>query len=59
MEVVGAVLAGNVTYKELSNVLNISVNTVKTHLKHIYQTTGVSNIAAFLSLFHGFTSNHP
>jgi len=59
MEVVEAVLAGNLTYKELSNALNISVNTVKTHLKHIYQTTGVSNIAALLSLFRGFTSNHP
>jgi DNA-binding CsgD family transcriptional regulator len=59
MEVVEAVLAGNVTYKRLSNVLNISVNTVKTHLKHIYQTTGVSNITALLSLFRGFTSNHP
>jgi len=57
MEVVEAVLAGNVTYKELSNALNISVNTVKTHLKHIYQTTGVSNIAALLSLFHGYISN--
>jgi len=59
MEVVEAVLAGNVTYKELSNALNISLNTVKTHLKHIYQTTGVSNIAALSSLFRGFTSNHP
>jgi DNA-binding CsgD family transcriptional regulator len=59
LEVIEAVLAGNVTYKELSKVLNISVNTVKTHLKHIYQTTGVSNIAALSSLFRGFTPNHP
>jgi len=59
MEVVGAVLAGNVSYKDLSKVLNISVNTVKTHLKHIYQTTGVSNITALSSLFRGFTSSHP
>jgi len=59
IEVIEAVLAGNVTYKELSNVLNISVNTIKTHLKHIYQTTGISNIAALSSLFRGFTPNHP
>jgi DNA-binding CsgD family transcriptional regulator len=59
MEVVEAVLAGNFTYKRLSNVLNISVNTVKTHLKHIYLTTGVSNITALSSLFRGYTPNHP
>jgi len=59
LEVIASILAGNVSYKELSSSLNISVNTVKTHLKHIYQTTGVSNIAALSSLFHGYTSNHP
>jgi len=59
LEVIEAILAGNVSYKELSNALNISVNTVKTHLKHIYQTTGVSNIAGLSSLFYGYTSNHP
>jgi DNA-binding CsgD family transcriptional regulator len=58
LEVIEAVLAGNVRYKQLSIALNISVNTVKTHLKHIYQTTGVSNIAALSSLFRGFTL-HP
>jgi DNA-binding CsgD family transcriptional regulator len=59
LDVVEAILAGNYSYKEISKTLNISVNTVKTHLKNIYQTTGVSNIAALSSLFHGFTSNHP
>jgi DNA-binding CsgD family transcriptional regulator len=59
LDVVEAILAGNYSYKELSKALNISVNTVKTHLKNIYQTTGVSNIAALASLFHGFTSNRP
>jgi len=59
LEVIESILAGNVSYKELSNALNISVNTVKTHLKHIYQTTGVSNIAKLSSLFYGYTSNHP
>jgi DNA-binding CsgD family transcriptional regulator len=53
LEVVEAVLSGNFSYKELSNTLNISVNTVKTHLKNIYQTIGVSNVAALSSLFRG------
>jgi len=59
LEVIEAILAGNVSYKELSNALNISINTVKTHLKHIYQTTGISNIAGLSSLFYGYNSNHP
>jgi DNA-binding CsgD family transcriptional regulator len=58
LEVIEAVLAGNVRYKQLSAALNISVSTVKTHLRHIYQTTGVSNIAGLSSLFHGYTSSH-
>ena len=56
LEVIEAVLAGNVRYKQLSAALNISVSTVKTHIIHIYQTTGVSSIAALSSLFHGYTS---
>jgi DNA-binding CsgD family transcriptional regulator len=56
LEVIEAVLAGNVRHKQLSSALNISVSTVKTHLIHIYQTTGVSSVAALLSLFHGYTS---
>jgi DNA-binding CsgD family transcriptional regulator len=56
LEVIEAILAGNVRHKQLSTALNISVSTVKTHLIHIYQTTGVSSIAALLSLFHGYTS---
>ena len=59
LEVIEAVLAGNFSYKQLANALNISVSTVKTHLRHIYQTTGVSNIAALASLFNGYTLNHP
>jgi len=59
LEVIETILAGNVSYKELSKTLNISVNTVKTHLQHIYQTTGVSNIAGLSALFYGYTSNHP
>jgi ATP/maltotriose-dependent transcriptional regulator MalT len=56
LEVIEAILAGNVRHKQLSTALNISVSTVKTHLIHIYQTTGVSSIAALISLFHGYTS---
>ena len=59
LEVIEAVLAGNVSYKGLAAKLNISVNTVKTHLRNIYQTTGTSNIAALLALFYGYSSNHP
>jgi len=59
LEVIEAILAGNVSYKELSSSLNISVNTVKTHLKHIYQTTGVSNIAGLSALFYGYNPYHP
>jgi DNA-binding CsgD family transcriptional regulator len=56
LEVIEAILAGNVRHKQLSAALSISVSTVKTHLIHIYQTTGVSSIAALSSLFHGYTS---
>jgi len=59
LEVIEAVLAGNVSHKQLSVALNISVSTVKTHLIHIYQTTGVSGIAALSSLFHGYTPQTP
>ena len=59
LEVIEAVLAGNVRHKQLSAALNISVSTVKTHLIHIYQTTGVSSIAALSSLFHGYTPQKP
>jgi len=59
LEVIEAVLAGNDNYKKLTAVLNISVNTIKTHLQHIYQATGVSNIDALSSLFSGYSSNHP
>jgi len=63
LEVIEAILAGNVRHKQLSAALNISVSTVKTHLIHIYQITGVSSVSALSSLFHGYTpqtsTNHP
>jgi len=60
IEVIETILAGNSSYKEISAALNISVHTVKAHLKNIYKTTGVSNVAALSSLFHGFSSlNYP
>lgn len=48
-EIIKALLAGNDSYKKLSAALNISVNTVKTHLKQIYQATGIPNINALIS----------
>jgi len=59
LELIEALISGNDSYKKLAAALNISVNTVKTHLKHIYQTTGISNLTALSSLFHGFSSTHP
>ena len=59
LEVIEAILAGNVRHKQLSAALNISVSTVKTHLIHIYRTTGVCSIAALSYLFHGYTPQTP
>jgi len=59
LEVIEAILDGNVGQKELSVSLNISVNTVKKHLQHIYQTTGAVNMAALTVLFSGYPQNHP
>jgi len=53
LEVIEAILAGNVGQKELAESLNISVNTVKKHLQHIYQTTGAANMTALTILFSG------
>ena len=55
IDVVKAIMDGNVSYKELASALNISPNTVKTHLQHIYQTTGVSNVAALITLLNGYS----
>jgi len=57
LEVIEAVLAGNVSQKELATSLNISVNTVKKHLQHIYQTTGAANMTALTVLFSGYSNN--
>jgi DNA-binding CsgD family transcriptional regulator len=59
LEVIEAILAGNVRHKQLSAALNISVSTVKTHLIHIYKITGVSSVSALSSLFHGYTPQKP
>jgi DNA-binding CsgD family transcriptional regulator len=53
------VLAGSLRYKTLASSLNISVNTVKTHLKRIYQITGVNNIGALSALFSGYSPACP
>jgi DNA-binding CsgD family transcriptional regulator len=57
LEVIEAVLAGALRYKSIASSLNISVNTVKTHLKKIYLTVGVNNIEALASLFHGYSTS--
>jgi DNA-binding CsgD family transcriptional regulator len=59
LEVIEAILAGNASQKELSVSLNISVNTVKKHLQHIYQTTGTANMTALTVLFNGYSPNKP
>jgi DNA-binding CsgD family transcriptional regulator len=59
LEVIEAVLAGNVSQKELAVSLNISINTVKKHLQHIYQTTGTANMTALTVLFSGYSNNNP
>ena len=57
LEVIEAVLAGCVSQKELAESLNISINTVKKHLQHIYQTTGAVNMTALTVLFSGYSQN--
>ena len=46
LEVVKAVAAGKKRYKEIAAELGISINTVKFHLKNIYQITGISDIVS-------------
>ena len=57
LEVIEAVLAGALKYKSIASSLNISVNTVKTHLRKIYLTVGVNNIEELAALFYGYSSN--
>jgi DNA-binding CsgD family transcriptional regulator len=57
LEVIEAVLAGSLRYKSIASSLNISVNTVKTHLRKIYLTVGVNNVEALATLFHGYSQN--
>ena len=59
LEVIEAILAGYSSQKELAAELNISINTVKTHMKRIYQVTGVSGVDALSLLFQGYTPDHP
>lgn len=51
IEVLEKVLSGK-TRKELADELNISENTAKTHLKHIYEKLGISNKQDLLNLVH-------
>jgi DNA-binding CsgD family transcriptional regulator len=58
LEVIEAVLSGCVGQKKLAVALNISVNTVKKHLQHIYKTTRTVNMTALTILFSGYSQNH-
>ena len=58
LEVIEAVLAGALRYKSIASSLNISINTVKTHLRKIYQIVEVNNTEALMSLFRGYSSSN-
>lgn len=52
---VEALLRQRKSYKEISNELNIGINTVKTHVKNIYSKREVSNKSELITkLEHGF-----
>lgn len=51
VEVIEKMLDGK-TRKEIADELNISENTVKTHLKHIYEKLEISNKQELLNLIH-------
>jgi DNA-binding CsgD family transcriptional regulator len=59
LEVVDAILGGNLSQKELADTLKISVNTVKTHLKNIYQIAGVPNITALVAILRRYSTKSP
>jgi DNA-binding CsgD family transcriptional regulator len=48
-EVTGVLLQGK-SDKEIAALLNIALNTVQTHLKHIYRKTGVRGRYALMAL---------
>jgi DNA-binding CsgD family transcriptional regulator len=56
-EVIEAIIAGNKRYKELAVKLNVSVSTVKFHLKNIYQDAGIPNLTALSNFLREFVSN--
>jgi DNA-binding CsgD family transcriptional regulator len=59
LEVIEAVLAGSKRYKEIAGRLGISVSTVKSHLKHIYRVTGISNVTELSFMFRGYNQSIP
>lgn len=55
------VLAGGRMYKEIATELNISINTVKKHLKNVYRKLDVSNrkhAASTLQQMQGIRENN-
>ena len=59
LEVIDAIIAGNLNQKALAAALNISIHTVKTHLKNIYQTTGVSSFSALVAILRNYSVKSP
>ena len=51
IEVIEKILNGK-SRKEIGDELNISENTVKTHLKHIYDKLGIANKQELVNLLH-------
>ena len=51
IEVVEKILGGK-SRKEIADELHISENTVKTHLKHIYEKLGIAKKQELLTLLH-------
>ena len=51
---VASMMISGATAEEIARALNISVETVRSHIKHIYAKTGVSSREALLSKLIGY-----
>lgn len=55
-KLVALILYGSVTTKDLANALTMSQRTVQTHLTHIYDKTGASNMVELVLMAIGLKS---
>ncbi|MBN2771423.1 MAG: helix-turn-helix transcriptional regulator [Spirochaetes bacterium] len=46
-------LAGGLTYRQISSELDISENTLKTHVTNAYNKLGINNKIEMMNLLHG------